>query len=245
MNDKNLFEENENQKIEEKEKELQQESKEPLDQKKEELKVEDERKKEFEDEVKERKEELRNKLKEGMAQNSDKNSKNKDEENKLKQLGGKFNFKGFIMLLFIVTLVMSLPAMLSDTRKTPNNEISYSEFLQSVKDGKIKKVDEKEGYVYGYTSNEKEVYSARMITDRLGGDEKLIGVIEANGAPIKSVPPQQMPLLLNILISWFPMLLLIGVWIFMMNKMGKGNGGGPQIFNVGKSKAKENGEDNS
>ena len=180
-----------------------------------------------------------------MAQNNNKNNKNKDkdEENKFKQLGGKFNFKGFIMLLFIITLVMSLPAMLSDTGKTPSNEISYTEFVQSVKDGKIKKVDEKEGYIYGYTADEKEVFSARMITDRLGGDVKLVETIEANGAAIKSVPPQQMPLLLNVLISWFPMLLLIGVWIFMMNKMGKGNGGGPQIFNVGKSKAKENGED--
>lgn len=82
-----------------------------------------------------------------------------------------------------------------------------------------------------------------MITDRLGGDAKLVEVLESSNAVIKSVPPQQMPLLLSVLISWFPMLLLIGVWIFMMNKMGKGNGGGPQIFNVGKSKAKENGED--
>ena len=251
MNDKNLFDENENQKIEEQEKDIQQEKENQVEEKKEEKKSaevksdEEERKKEFEDEVKERKEELRNKLKEGMAQNNNKNNKNKDkdEENKFKQLGGKFNFKGFIMLLFIITLVMSLPAMLSDTGKTPSNEISYTEFVQSVKDGKIKKVDEKEGYIYGYTADEKEVFSARMITDRLGGDVKLVETIEANGAAIKSVPPQQMPLLLNVLISWFPMLLLIGVWIFMMNKMGKGNGGGPQIFNVGKSKAKENGED--
>ena len=206
MNDKNLFDENENQKIEEQEKDIQQEKENQVEEKKEEKKSaevksdEEERKKEFEDEVKERKEELRNKLKEGMAQNNNKNNKNKDkdEENKFKQLGGKFNFKGFIMLLFIITLVMSLPAMLSDTGKTPSNEISYTEFVQSVKDGKIKKVDEKEGYIYGYTADEKEVFSARMITDRLGGDVKLVETIEANGAAIKSVPPQQMPLLLNI-----------------------------------------------
>ena len=228
MNNKDLFDENENQKIEEKEKEKPTEEKEE-EKKSKEPKVEEERKKEFEDEVKERKEELRNKLKEGMSQKKD-DKEDKEEESKFKQLGGKFNFKGFIMLLFIITLVMSLPSMLSGTGKTPSSEISYSEFVQSVKDGKIKKVDEKEGYVYGYTADEKEVYSARMITDRLGGDAKLVDIIEENGATIKSVAPQQMPLLLNILISWFPMLLLIGVWIFMMNKMGKGNGGGPQIF---------------
>ena len=39
------------------------------------------------------------------------------------------------------------------------------------------------------------------------------------------------------------MLLLIGVWVFMLNRMNKGSGGGPQIFNMGKSKAKDNGEE--
>lgn len=180
MNDKNLFDENEDKKIDEKEKELNSEEK---DENK--ASEQDEEKKQSE-EVKERKEELRNKLKEGMSKNKDsKNSKEKDEENKFKQLGGKFNFKGFIMLLFIITLVMSLPSILSDTAKTPSDEVSYTEFIQNIKSGKIKKVDEKEGYVYGYSADEKNVYRARMITDRLGGDPKLVETIEYNGVGIK------------------------------------------------------------
>lgn len=196
------------------------------------------------DEIKERKEELKSKLRDGLSQNS---NKEEDRSNKLKSLGGKFNFKGFIMLLFIVTLIASAPALLSTNTKTPSNEIGYSEFISHVKNKEIIKVNEKEGYVYGYSPEDekKEVksYKARMITDRLGDDPVLVKTIEENSASIKSLPPQELPFLLNMLASWFPMLLLIGVWIFMLNRMNKGSGGGPQIFNMGKSKAKDNGEE--
>ncbi|WP_302820883.1 MULTISPECIES: ATP-dependent zinc metalloprotease FtsH [Fusobacterium] len=203
-----------------------------------------EEKEKIHDEIKERKEELKSKLRDGLNQN---NNKEEDRANKLKSLGGKFNFKGFVMLLFIVTLIASAPALLSTNTKTPSNEIGYSEFISHVKNKEIIKVNEKEGYVYGYSPEDekKEVksYKARMITDRLGDDPVLVKTIEENSASIKSLPPQELPFLLNMLASWFPMLLLIGVWIFMLNRMNKGSGGGPQIFNMGKSKAKDNGEE--
>lgn len=203
-----------------------------------------EEKEKIHDEIKERKEELKSKLRDGLNQN---NNKEEDRANKLKSLGGKFNFKGFVMLLFIVTLIASAPALLSTNTKTPSNEIGYSEFISHVKNKEIIKVNEKEGYVYGYSPEDekKEVksYKARMITDRLGDDLVLVKTIEENSASIKSLPPQELPFLLNMLASWFPMLLLIGVWIFMLNRMNKGSGGGPQIFNMGKSKAKDNGEE--
>lgn len=205
--------------------------------------IKDEKEK-IHDEIKERKEELKSKLRDGLNQNS---NKEEDRTNKLKSLGGKFNFKGFVMLLFIVTLIASAPALLSTNTKTPSNEIGYSEFISHVKNKEIIKVNEKEGYVYGYSPEDekKEVksYKARMITDRLGDDPVLVKTIEENNASIKSLPPQELPFLLNMLASWFPMLLLIGVWIFMLNRMNKGSGGGPQIFNMGKSKAKDNGEE--
>ena len=203
-----------------------------------------EEKEKIHDEIKERKEELKSKLRDGLNQN---NNKEEDRANKLKSLGGKFNFKGFVMLLFIVTLIASAPALLSTNTKTPSNEIGYSEFISHVKNKEIIKVNEKEGYVYGYSPEDekKEVksYKARMITDRLGDDPVLVKTIEENSASIKSLPPQELPFLLNMLASWFPMLLLIGVWILMLNRMNKGSGGGPQIFNMGKSKAKDNGEE--
>lgn len=208
-------------------------------------KKKNEEKEKIHDEIKERKEELKSKLRDGLNQSSNKSEE--DRNNKLKSLGGKFNFKGFVMLLFIVTLIASAPALLSTNAKTPSNEVGYSEFINHVKNKEIVKVNEKEGYVYGYSPEDekKEVksYKARMITDRLGDDPVLVKTIEENNASIKSLPPQELPFLLNMLASWFPMLLLIGVWIFMLNRMNKGSGGGPQIFNMGKSKAKDNGEE--
>ena len=266
MNNNNLFDENQKQikdkNIEEQDKEVkvpenafeEKKTEENLEEKnqnessenKNEKSEDEKRKDEFKEEIEERKEELRSKLKEGLNPTSQNTNDKKDDNNstkKLKSLGGKFNFKGFLMLLFIITLILSLPSLLSENEKVHSGEISYSEFLNKVKDSNIVKVDEKEGYVYGYTKDNADVYKARMLTDRLGDDHNLVGILEQNGATISALPPQQPPFLLNILMSWFPMLLLIGVWIFMLNKMNKGNGGGPQIFNMGKSKAKDNGEE--
>ena len=266
MNNNNLFEENQKQvkdkDIEQQEKETKvsdnafEEKKNEENSGKEEKEVknsadnsdeksEDEKRKvEFKEEIEERKEELRSKLKEGLNQTSNDKKDDNNSSKRLKNLGGKFNFKGFIMLLFIITLIMSLPSLLAEKEIGTSETIGYSNFITMLQEKKITKVDEKEGYVYGYgNSEEDKSYKARMITDRLGNDANLVKIIEDNGAEIKSLPPQQMPFLLNILMSWFPMLLLIGVWIFMLNKMNKGNGGGPQIFNMGKSNAKDNGEE--
>lgn len=190
------------------------------------------------EELEERKRKIKEKLKEGI----DKGKQDKD-SNDPRELGGKFNLKGFVMLLFIVTIILSLPTMFSKSDTTNVKVVSYTDFLQDVKDSKIVRVDEREGYIYGYTADkDASAIKARMITDRLGGDLQLVDLIESKNIQIQSLPPQELPFLLNMLVSWFPMLLLIGIWIFMLNKMNKGSSGGPQIFNMGKSKAKENGE---
>ncbi|MGL4977654.1 MAG: ATP-dependent zinc metalloprotease FtsH [Cetobacterium sp.] len=189
-------------------------------------------------ELEERKRKIKEKLKEGI----DKTKQEKD-SNDSREIGGKFNLKGFVMLLFIVTIILSLPTMFSKSDSSNVKTISYTEFIKELKDDKLLRIDEREGYVYGYTSEkETTAVKARMITDRLGGDTQLLSLIENKTVKIESLPPQELPFLLNMLASWFPMLLLIGIWIFMLNKMNKGGGGGPQVFNMGKSKAKENGE---
>ena len=205
-------------------------------------KTEEEKKETPKEEIKEderpktaeqKREELKSKLSSGMKMQFKKEGK------------GKFSFKGFVMLVFVVTLLLSLPTMLSDMEKTPAKEVSYTEFIKMSENKQIKRVEEKEGYVYGYIGDGENIKSfrTRMITDRLGSDSNLVKAFENNEISIKSVPPQELPFLVNILVSWFPMLLLIGIWFFMLNRMNKGGGGGPQIFNMGKSKAKENGEE--
>ncbi len=180
----------------------------------------------------EKREELKSRLSSGMRM-------------QFKEGKGKFSFKGFVMLIFVLTVLLSLPTMLADVEKTPSKEVSYTEFIKMSENKQIAKVEEKEGYVYGFIGEGENLksFKTRMITDRLGSDPNLVKVLENSDITIKSVPPQELPFLVSLLVSWFPMLLLIGVWFFMLNRMNKGGGGGPQIFNMGKSKAKENGEE--
>lgn len=181
-------------------------------------------------------------------ENLDENEKNKKERKKSnkkiepeREPGGKFNFKGLVMLIFIVTLLISLPSLFSKKEETDGKVITYSKFVSDLKNNAFEKISEKEGYIYGYTTD-KKIFKARMITDRLGRDNELVSLIKEKNVNTESLDPHQMPVLLSLLASWFPMILLIGVWVFMLNRMNKGGGGGPQVFNMGKSKAKENGE---
>lgn len=155
---------------------------------------------------------------------------------------GRFNLKSLLMLLFVLTVIMTVSNSFTK-EKNPPVAVSYTEFVQKIKENQISHIEEKEGNIVGVSASDiNKRFTTRMITNRLGDDQVLVGLINMSKAELKSVPPAETPFLASLLISWFPMLLLIGVWIFMLSKMGKGGSGGPQIFNVGKSKVKENGE---
>ena len=169
------------------------------------------------------------------------------------------------MLVFIITLFAVAPKLMEESKTQDYVDISYSDFIKNIETKKIGVVEEKDGYVYGYKAsevkyletrsnsiksklgfdgkNEVQGLKARLITNRLGEDSNLMAVINNNAAIIQSVEPPQPSLLLSIALSLLPYAIMIGLLVFMMNRMGKGSGGGgPQIFNMGKSKAKENGE---
>lgn len=195
---------------------------------------------------------------------------NRREEEKKKVIGKavrvNFNFKGLLMLVFIITLFAVAPKLMEESKTQDYVDISYSDFIKNIETKKIGVVEEKDGYVYGYKANEVKYLDnksnnslksklgfdsktgvqglkARLITNRLGEDSNLMAVINENGALIQSAEPPQPSLLLSIVLSLLPYVIMIGLLVFMMNRMGKGSGGGgPQIFNMGKSKAKENGE---
>lgn len=225
--------------------------KQETEEKKEEKEIKEEKKPEAEKE----KDSEKNSQEENTEEKKEKTPEEKREELKsrlssgmkmqFREGKGKFSFKGFVMLIFVLTILLSLPTMLEDVEKTPAREVSYTEFIKMSENKNIARVEEKEGYVYGFTGEGENLkgYKTRMITDRLGSDLNLVKVLENSDISIKSVPPQELPFLVSILVSWFPMLLLIGIWFFMLNRMNKGGGGGPQIFNMGKSRAKENGEE--
>ena len=194
------------------------------------------------------------------------NNKRDDEKRRVvgKAVKVNFNFKGLLMLIFIITLAVVLPSIMDENKNQQIVDISYSDFIKNIENKKIGVVEEKDGYVYGYKAsevkyletksnsiksklgfdgkNEVQGLKARLITNRLGEDSNLMAVINNNNAIIQSVEPPEPSLFLSIVLAFLPYIIMIGFLVFMLNRMNRGGGGGPQIFNMGKSRAKENGE---
>ncbi len=198
------------------------------------------------------------------------NNKRDDEKRRVvgKAVKVNFNFKGLLMLIFIITLAFVVPSMMDESASEKTNDISYSTFIKNIEDKNINVIEERDGYIYGYkedpaklnqvtqnksgglkaklgikTEEEVQGFKARLITNRLGEDANLMTVINNSSAIIRSIDPPEPSLLLSIVLAFLPYIIMIGFLVFMLNRMNKGgSGGGPQIFNMGKSRAKENGE---
>jgi len=117
-----------------------------------------------------------------------------------------------------------------------SQQLPYSEFIANVKNGNVQKVVIEGRTVQGvYQSGEKFVtYSP--------GDNGLVGDLLDKGVVISARPQEQQSVLMQMFISWFPMILLIGVWIFFMRQM-QGGGGKGGAMSFGRSKARMMGED--
>ena len=112
-----------------------------------------------------------------------------------------------------------------------SNLVSYSDFLDQVKSGQIKSAIIDDRAITATTVDDKKVRTNVTYLDR-----GLIGDLVKYGVKFDVRVEEEKPLLLSIFISWFPMLLLIGVWIFFMRQMQGGGRGG--AFSFGKSKAR-------
>ncbi|MGV8899642.1 MAG: ATP-dependent zinc metalloprotease FtsH [Burkholderiaceae bacterium] len=109
--------------------------------------------------------------------------------------------------------------------------IQYSDFLDEVKSQRIKEVVIEDRSIIATTSDGKKVKTTVTYLDR-----GLIGDLVNNGVKFDIKQPEEQSFLSQIFISWFPMLLLIGVWVFFMRQMQGGGKGG--AFSFGKSKAR-------
>jgi cell division protease FtsH len=108
-------------------------------------------------------------------------------------------------------------------------EIGYSEFLAMVEKKNVKNVNI-QGQNLIVTSVSGEEYKSYA-----PDDAKLIETLRINGVSIQASPPAESSMLMNIVISWLPMIVLIGVWIFFMRQM---QGGGGKAMSFGKSRAR-------
>ncbi len=136
------------------------------------------------------------------------------------------------MWIIIVVLTIGLYNMFKSPQRSlnNNNKIIFSEFLNEVDKGRIVQVEIQGNNIRGIMSDGKEFVTYTP------NDPNLIEKLSEKGVSISASPiDEKMPSLLGVLLSWFPMLLLIAVWIFFMRQMQGGKGG---AMGFGRSKAK-------
>ncbi|MGH8753628.1 MAG: ATP-dependent zinc metalloprotease FtsH [Burkholderiales bacterium] len=122
-------------------------------------------------------------------------------------------------------------------RQSVQAPMEYSQFIDEVKQGHIAKVT-----IEGRTLKGVKTDGKRFITYS-PSDPWLVSDLLKNGVIIEAKPDEEPSLLVNIFVSWFPMLLLIGVWVFFMRQMQGGGRGG--AFSFGKSRARMMDESNN
>jgi len=139
-------------------------------------------------------------------------------------------YKNLALWLIIAFIMVFLFNVISGTQAARKN-ISYSEFLDQVASNNVQSVTIKQNQVSGMflEGGSFETYSP--------DDSELVKILRENKVQITALPPDRNPWYMQVLISWLPMLLLIGVWIFFMRQMQGGAGG--KAFSFGKSKAKD------
>jgi len=141
------------------------------------------------------------------------------------------NFKNLLMWIVIVFLVLGLFNLFQNPKSTQvQNKISFSNFMEEVDNGRVVDVEIQGNNIKGTLSDGKKfsTYSPN--------DPNLVSKLSEKGVSISASPAEEkMPSLFGILLSWFPMLLLIAVWIFFMRQMQGGKGG---AMGFGRSKAK-------
>lgn len=142
------------------------------------------------------------------------------------------NYRNFALWAIIALLLIALFNLFqSPGQRANSNEVSYSQFIDDVTNGRVKSVTIIGDKINGtYTDNSAtfQTYSP--------GDTGLVSRLESKGVTITARPESDgSGSLLGILLSWLPMILILGVWIFFMRQM---QGGSRGAMGFGKSKAK-------
>jgi cell division protease FtsH len=132
----------------------------------------------------------------------------------------------------VVALVLMTVFNQFNTRQqlTTQSQLDYSQFLDQVKQGHITKVVIEGRKLKATTSDGKQ------ITSYAPSDLWMVSDLLKNGVNVQAKPEEEPSFLMNIFVSWFPMILLIAVWVFFMRQMQGGGKGG--AFSFGKSRAR-------
>ena len=139
------------------------------------------------------------------------------------------NFRTFALWIVILVLLVAMFKLIQNPASQPRiQEISYTEFIEAVDDGKVRSIEVTGQEIIGeYQDNNRFKTDAPVNADI----DSLVG----KGINVDINPETEEMNLFQLLLSWFPMLLLIAVWIFFMRQM---QGAGGRAMGFGKSKAK-------
>jgi len=133
-----------------------------------------------------------------------------------------------LALWLVISLIMIMVFNVFNNPKTSQHDIIFSDFIELVNSGQIQEVTIQGHNISGH-------YGTNTFKTYAPDDPNLIELLRSKGVKISAKPEETPPIWQTLIISWFPMLLLIGVWIFFMRQM---QGGGGKAMSFGKSRAK-------
>ncbi len=133
------------------------------------------------------------------------------------------------MLWAAISLVMVVLFNLFNQPQSQSAKLSYSEFMQKVNAGDVVSVKIQGKKITGVATG-----GGKFLT-YAPEDPNLVGTLMAKKIEVMAEPDEESPWYMTLLVSWFPMLLLVGVWIFFMRQM---QGGGGRAMNFGRSRAR-------
>ena len=140
-----------------------------------------------------------------------------------------------LALWLVIGMIMIALFNIFNQPLNSQSDVIFSEFMDQVEGGKVSEVT-----IQGDRVNGKYLDGSSFQTMTPSKDQDLVRILRDKGVRIVVVPPEQTSWYMNILISWFPMILLLGIWIFFMRQM---QAGGGKALSFGKSKARLMNED--
>jgi cell division protease FtsH len=138
-----------------------------------------------------------------------------------------------IMVWLVIGVILTMVFMQVGSRQAGANILDYSTFMEEARAGHIAKVKLDSSRTLKATTRDGKTYT--VYTPGIQ-DPWMVSDLLKNNVTVEAKPEEEPSLLMNIFVSWFPMLLLIGVWIFFMRQMQGGGRGG--AFSFGKSRAR-------
>ena len=140
------------------------------------------------------------------------------------------SFRNLSLWIVIVLMIFMLYNLFHQQQDVVQQDMSYSDFLIMVQEGRIQDVtiQDQDIYVMEKNGNRFKTFAPN--------DAELIRILRESNVGIKAKPPTETSWFMSVLVSWLPMIVLIGIWIFFMRQMQGGAGGKALTF--GKSRAR-------